>query len=154
MIGLLDIRVHLRLSAARQKRLQTRLLCLIAPIQRWVLLPLLLIGLINVPVCYWTVYWGLDWRIGLAGLTMLAFAGGWFTPQKTWGAIVALLMPVMFLGGPSHGRPWQLLIGGLIDPRLLIPLLIYFLINVAPVLVAYVVVVSTGKWARRRLQSL
>lgn len=71
---------------------------------QWGLLPLLMIGLVNVPVCYWTAYWGLDWRIGLAGLIVLALAAGWFTPGKwLWGAVLAL-----FDAGPVRRRqlPW------------------------------------------------
>ena len=85
-------------------------------IQSWPLLPLLIIGIVNVLACYWTVYWGLDWRIGVLTLISLALAAGWFTTERTWGIVLALMMPVMFIGGERHGRPWHWLIGGLFYP--------------------------------------
>jgi hypothetical protein len=113
-------------------------------IQSWPLLPLLLIGLINVLVCYWTAYWGLDCRIGFAALTVLAFAAGWVTPEKLWGAVLALLVPVMFLA--SQGRPWQLPIGLIVYPFLLI----HFVLNIGPIVAAYALAISIGHWTRRR----
>ena len=79
-------------------------------------------------------------------LIVLALTAGFFTAEKTWAVVVVLLLPVMFVGSDRHGRPWDWLVGSLIFP----PLLIYFLMNMGPVIVAYAVVVSIGQFIRRR----
>ena len=115
-------------AVSRRKLDLARLFILIAAITRWPPFVLLLVGLINVPACFWAGFWGLDWRIGLAALTLLAFVAGWVTPAKVWQVVLVLLVPLFFLGSARHGRPWQWLIGGLMYP----PLLIYFLFNMGP----------------------
>jgi hypothetical protein len=105
---------------------------------------LLFVGLINVPLCYWMAFWGLDWRIGLTALALLAFGAGCGTPAKASQVVAVLLVPMLFVGGPRHGRPWQWLVAGLMYP----PLLIDFLFNMGPVIAAYALIVSAGHWLR------
>jgi hypothetical protein len=59
---------------------------------------------------------------------------------------VVLLLPPMFVGSARHGRPCDWLLGSLIFPHMLI----YFLMNMGPVILAYAVVVSIGQFIRRR----
>jgi hypothetical protein len=115
---------------------------------RWPVLPILLIGIVNIPAWYAWAFWGLDRRWSLMALVGLGFVAGWFTQEKLWATIVVLLVPTMFLGGEYHGQPWQWLVYGLLNPFRLA----YFAQNMGPVVVAYVAVVGVGWFARLRFR--
>jgi hypothetical protein len=76
----------------------------VGTIVRWPLLSILVIGLLNIPAWYGLSFWGLDWRLAVPILIGLAFTAGWYTQEKAWGTMIALLAPVMFIGGERHGR--------------------------------------------------
>lgn len=92
-------------------------------IRRWPLLPVLIIGLLNIPAWYGFAYWGLNRWLGVTSLLVLALCAGWFATEKPWGIVLAMMAPTMFVGDGHHGYPWQHLIFGLRFP----PLLLYFL---------------------------
>lgn len=108
---------------------------------------MLLVGMANIPLWYGFAFWGLNPWLFVIGLLVLALAAGWFATQMIWGVVVAMLPPIMFVGGQHHGYPWQWLIFGVRYP----PLLIYFLMNVAPIIGGYVALTSLGRYARFKL---
>ena len=114
---------------------------------RWQLLPILLIGLANIPLWYGFAYWGQNPWLSVVGLLVLALVAGWFATRMVWGVVLAMLPPIMFVGGEHHGYPWQWLIVGVRYP----PLLIYFLMNMTPIISGYVVLISLGRYARFKL---
>jgi hypothetical protein len=97
---------------------------------RWPLLPLLIIGIVNIAPWYGYVFYGVDRRIALPVIVALAFAAGWFTHEKLWGTVVIMLAATMFLGGPRHGHPWQWLIYGFMYPVMLA----YFALEMGPII--------------------
>jgi hypothetical protein len=109
---------------------------------RWPFLPVLLIGIANIPVwCAVNAFWGVD-RWSLMLLMGLAFMAGWYTQEKLWGTALVMLAPTMFIGGAYHGHPWLWLMYGRYA---------YFVQSMTPFIIGYCVIIGIGRLVRTRL---
>jgi len=107
------------------------------------LLIVLALGLTNIAAWYGLAFWGLNAHFAVFILVLLPVAAGWCEAERPWGIVLILLIPVLFIGGERHGKPWHWLICPLLWP--------YFAVNMGPVILGYRILVELGRWLTRRL---
>jgi hypothetical protein len=109
---------------------------------------------VNTEVWYSLSFYDKDWRICIPLLIGLAFLAGWYTREHSWGAFLVLLAPVMFVGSERHGRPGQWLISCFFLPLQYTPLLwVYFIYNMAPIIVADILLIAAGRLTRHNTET-
>jgi hypothetical protein len=113
---------------------------------RWQLTPILFIGLGNVLVTYCRFQGcGLSatWFGGLIALAVLA---GVFTPDGSlWFTALCMSIPALMARSGYHGTLVGCLLAGFVNPILWV----YFLVNLTPIYIAYVIFVRFGLIVRK-----
>lgn len=118
------------------------------------LLPIIAVGLANIPIWYVLVIrYGFRWYL-VCLLAAVAFMAGCLAVERTWATAGLLVIPTLFLGSTRHGRPVDWIAGGILDLPAL-PLALYVLIlNVGPIFLSYWLVVWFGsrvtRWVTNR----